>query len=263
METPQIVSGQHATTTVVRVFTAAALVASPPILVPELGGAQIGVSEPLRKATLDVVATLRSYARTWAVVGVDKREAIVPPDARGTFRGFGVDVEVALGERASGPVDPDLPLAALIAGWLRQAAAPDAELQVRILAADTAPDDCVHIGRDLRADLDATEEPRALLVVADGANTLTAKAPGAFDERAPQFQADLDRALAIGDRAALAALDPGLCKELGVAGRAAYQVLAAVFDDATAFGDTSITCTTAYDDAPFGVAYHVGLWRRG
>jgi len=123
-----------------------------------------------------------------------------------------------------------------------------------ILAEDTTPDCCVWIGRELRAELDATAEPRALLVVADGANTLTAKAPGAFDERAPQFQANLDRALAIGDRTALAALDPGLCAELGVAGRAAYQVLAAVFEDTAA-------CSTAYSDAPFGVAYHVGLWR--
>ncbi|HEY5852920.1 MAG TPA: hypothetical protein VIW24_02420 [Aldersonia sp.] len=236
-------------------FTAAALVASPPILVPELGGAQIGATEPLRMATLDVVATLRGHGRIWTVLGVDAQDCTLGPDVRGTFRGYGVDVEVALGPNASGPADPGLPLAALIAGWLREAAAPDTDLRIRILAEDTTPDACARIGRDLRADLDATEEPRVLLVVADGANTLTAKAPGAFDERAPQFQADLDRALAIGDRAALAALDPALCKELGVAGRAAYQVLAAVF------GDTAATCTTAYDDAPFGVSYHVGLWR--
>ncbi|MBJ8345020.1 class III extradiol dioxygenase subunit B-like domain-containing protein [Antrihabitans sp. YC2-6] len=234
-------------------FTAAALVPSPPILVPELNGADPGNSAELRAAAIAVASELGAGARKWTVVGVGETEETLGPDGRGTFRGFGKDVEVALSDRRIGRADPKMPLAALIAGWLRGVAAPGTSLECRVLAVDTSPIYCAQLGSTLRRELDDDPEPHGLLVVADGATTLTAKAPGSFDERAPEFQADLDRALTDGDYEFLAQLDPVVCIELGVSGRAAWQVLAAVFAGRP-------TCKTLYSAAPFGVGYHVGTW---
>ncbi|PWQ83917.1 hypothetical protein DKX15_21925, partial [Enterococcus faecium] len=75
-------------------------------------------------------------------------------------------------------------------------------------------------GKALRERLDADADAVGVLIVADGANTLTPAAPGGYDEHSPAVQAALDDALAAGDPAALTQLPDG------VLGRPAYQVLA-------------------------------------
>lgn len=235
-------------------LTAAVLVPSPPIVVPELNGADASESEPLRAAALDAVATLGSLAARWTVIGVGDTESELEENAVGTFRGFGADVRTALSADASGAADPMLPLAALVAGWLREHAAPQATARARIVAADTSPVYCAELGRKLRTELDRDDTAHGLLVVADGANTLTLKAPGAFDPRAGDAQSELDDAIEAGDSAMLAGLDPVVCGELGIGGRAAYQVLAGVF------GTPPARVDSRYRDAPFGVGYHVAVW---
>ncbi len=243
-------------TTVTDVFTAAALVPSPPVIVPELNGARSTETESLRSSAVAAARRLGSLATRWTVVGVGETEQTLGPDAVGTFRGFGVDVRVGLSQADDEP-DPWMPLAALIAGWLRSQVEQPVEIEARILAADTSPVYCAALGAELRRDFDASSEPHGLLVVADGAATLTAKAPGSYDDRSQEFQDDLTAALRDGDCAAVEQLDPVVCLELGVAGRAAYQVLAGVFDNGT---DGRPECSTMYADAPFGVGYHVGFW---
>jgi hypothetical protein len=236
------------------VLTAAALVPSPPIVVPELNGADASESEPLRAAALAAIATLGSLASRWTVIGVGDTERELDSNAVGTFRGFGADVRAALSADACQTPDPMLPLAVLVAGWLREQAAPHAVATARIVAADTSPVYCTELGRTLRAELDRDDTAHGLLVLADGANTLTAKAPGAFDPRAGEAQTELDDAIAAGEPAVLAGLDPVVCGELGIAGRAAYQVLAGVFESSPA------RVESRYRDAPFGVGYHVAVW---
>ncbi|WP_067841731.1 hypothetical protein [Nocardia lijiangensis] len=249
-------------------FSIAVLVPSPPILVPELGGgAAVGsAADPadppavLRAAALDAARELAAVTQRWTVLGVGNADHVLGPESAGTFRGFGVDVRVALADSAAAPgfaADPQLPLPALIAGWLRGRVAPTALATARLIAADTAPSRCLELGAALRAELDAGDEPCGVLVVADGAATLTVKSPGYLDERAAALQAELDHALSAGDRSALGALDPGLCAELAVSGRAAYQVLGGLF--AADPSDPSVE--THYRDAPFGVGYHVSVWR--
>ena len=235
-------------------LTAAALVPSPLILVPELNGASADPTEPLRRATIAAATRLGELAERWTVVGVGALEQTIGPNGRGTFAGFGVDVQVGLSAHAAGHPDPTMPVAALIAGWLRGQAAPAAVVDARILAVDSSPIYCAEFGAQLRTELDADETPRGLLIVADGATTLTAKAPGAFHPAATEFQDELNRALDQGDCSVLTQLDPVVCLELGAVGRPALQVLAAVF------GDTAPSVTTYYQDAPYGVGYHVGLW---
>ncbi|KAA0023348.1 class III extradiol dioxygenase subunit B-like domain-containing protein [Antrihabitans cavernicola] len=237
-------------------FTAAALVPSPPVLVPELNGADATATAELRDAALAVVTRLADSASVWTVLGTGATEQTISSDAVGSFAGFGVDVPVSLSPDPASTPDLELPLAALVAGWLRGRVAPHAVVDVRIFARDSSPMACADAGARLRRDLDADPQPHGLLVIADGANTLTPKAPGSFDPRSPEFQNELDEALAAGDCAAIAQLDPVVCEEFGAFGRAAWQVLASVFDSV----DDKPDATTLYSSAPFGVGYHVGLW---
>ena len=193
-------------------------------------------------------AVARIGAPRWTAIGVGATEARLGPDTAGTFAGFGADVPVQLG-RAASAFDPELPLAALIAGWLRPA---DVDIDMRLVAPDDSPVFCTDLGRAVRAEIDADPQPHGVLIVADGASTLTPKAPGAFDERSVDFQADVDRALQGGDPDALAVLDPVVCAELGAAGRPAWQVLAGLID--------APKVENLYCAAPFGVAYYVGVW---
>ncbi|GAA5082796.1 hypothetical protein [Nocardia iowensis] len=244
------------------VFSIAALVPSPPILVPELCGAATGAvpgqrDDPrwrLRAAVLAAAAALAAVSDRWTVVGTGAADQVFGPETVGTFRGFGADVRVALSAAAAAEPDAQLPLPVLIAGWLRGQVAPAMSADARIVADGTAADRCVELGAKLRAEADGSDGRHGVLVVADGAATLSLKAPGYFDERAAAVQDELDRALTAGDRAGLAALDPALCGELVMSGRAAYQVLAGLFD-------TDPMVETLFRDAPFGVGYQVSLWR--
>ncbi|WP_179275956.1 class III extradiol dioxygenase subunit B-like domain-containing protein [Rhodococcus sp. 06-235-1A] len=238
-------------------FRAAALVPSPPLLVPELMGSGAAETADLRAAAVDAVTQLASQVDRWMAIGVDRTEETYDASTVGTLRGFGVDVLVSLsaGTVPAAP-DPELPLAVLIAGWLRGVAAPDAAVEVRTISADASPQWCARVGTELRREFDASAEIWGVLVLADGANTLTAKAPGSFDERAEQVQQRIDDALGTADVGALANLDADLCAAVGVGGRAAWQVLAAL----TGSGTTD--ATELYRSAPFGVGYYVGTWSR-
>ncbi len=239
------------------VFRAAALVPSPPLLVPELTGSSAAETADLRCAALDAVTELTSKVDRWIAIGVDRAEETYDASTVGTFRGFGVDVVVRLSDRPSSTLpDPELPLSVLIAGWLRGNTDPDSPVEVRIIPADASSQQCTELGAELRRELDASPESWGILVLADGANTLTAKAPGSFDDRAEAIQQRIDDALAAADVDSLASLDADLCAAVGVSGRAVWQVLAA------AVGSDTIATTELYRLAPFGVGYYVGTWSR-
>jgi hypothetical protein len=103
-------------------------------------------------------------------------------------------------------------------------------------------------GRALRAELDESADAVGVLVVADGAHTLTPPAPGGYDPDSVVVQASLDDALGSGDVAALVALPEG------VVGRVAYQVLAGLTEPAPA------SARELYRGAPYGVGYFAGVW---
>ncbi|KZM75186.1 hypothetical protein [Nocardia terpenica] len=248
-------------------FRLAALIPSPPLLVPELcGGSPVADdSHPaaqvpaLREAVLSAARTLAESAERWTIVGVGNVEQALGPDTVGTFRGFGADVRVALSPAWGGEADPWLPLSVLIGGWVRGRVAPGVQARARVVAGDAGVEHCFAVGAKLRGELDAEGADNGVLVVADGAATLSIKAPGYLDPRAAGVQDGIDRALAAGDRAALAELDSGLCAELEVSGRAAYQVLAGLFEA----DERDPSVETRYAAAPFGVGYQVSVWRPG
>ena len=124
----------------------------------------------------------------------------------------------------------------------------DAVAEVRISADIGAA--AADRGAALRAELDEAPDPVGVLVIADGANTLTESAPGGFDPDSVPVQAALDDALAAGDAGALSR-----CAE-GAVGQGAYQVLAGLV------GARPVRATELYRGAPFGVGYFAGTWLR-
>jgi hypothetical protein len=231
------------------VLSAIAIVPSAPVLVPELAGAAAAEVADLTVAVLEAAALLPSR---WIVVGAGAVDRDLGPDSAGTFAGFGADVRVGLSPhavngRAAEPAE--LPLCALLGGWVRGQARPDASAQVRVYAGDHAADIALARGRQLRAEVDRLPDPIGVLVVADGANTLTAAAPGGYDPSNVEAQLILDDALANGDVAALARLPEPIL------GRVAFQVLAGLTEP----GPRS--AKELYRGAPYGVGYFAGAWQ--
>jgi len=240
-----------------------AVVPQPPLLVPQLTAGRAAESEPMRAACLDVVARLAAVADRWIVVAADPggRRSLDHP-VGGTFLGYGVDVPVALAPRVAGVARADLPLPLLVAGWLRGLAAPRVAAEAELVPPDLPAEECRKLGAELAARADARPDPVAILVVGDGATTHGERSPGYLDRRADPFDAAVAAALAEADLDALLALDEGLAAELNAVGRAPWQVLAGAAEACAAQDGRGWRGELAYSAAPFGVAYHVALWRR-
>jgi len=227
------------------VLSAIAIVPSAPVLVPELGGVASVELAGLRAAVLAAAALLPPR---WIGIGTGGADDVMDPDSVGSFAGFGADVRVGLSPGAAqSPVA--LPLCALIAGWVRGQARPEAVARVRLYRSDHDADTALARGRQLRAEIDEAPDPIGVLVVADGANTLTERAPGGYDPGAADVQLALDDALADGDVAALTRL-PGQ-----ILGRVAFQVLAGLTEPGPR------TAKELYRGAPYGVGYFAGVWQ--
>jgi hypothetical protein len=227
------------------VLGAIAIIPSAPVMVPELAGVAAAELVDLREAVFEAAASLPTR---WVAIGVGTTDAVVGPDGGGTFAGYGIDKRISLSpETGSQPVE--LPLCALIAGWVRGQVKPDAAVEVRVFADDLDVDTATLLGRRLCAEIEAAADSIGVLVVADGAHTLTAPAPGGYDPDAIPLQAALDDALAHGDAAALAGLPDA------IVGRVAYQVLAGLCEP----GPRS--AKELYRGAPYGVGYFAGVWQ--
>jgi hypothetical protein len=234
------------------VITRVAVVPHPPLLVPELTVRADPETERLRGACLRAVSSLTDSAAEWVAVSVDQSGPVeFGPDIAGTFAGFGVDVQVTLGGTGTGTPDPLLPLPVLITGWLRERSGARA-VTAHLLAPDTPAAECQRLGATLAAG------NVGLLVLADGTNRADERSPYPPDDRARPLDEQIRAALANVDTDGLLALDPELCAELGVAGRAALQVLPGVV---AATGGTW-RGELLYSATPFGVTYHVATWAR-
>jgi hypothetical protein len=229
------------------VLAAIALTPSAPVLVPELAGAAAAEVAEFHDAVIAAAATLPDR---WIAIGVGQTDQTFEPATRGTFAGYGIDVPVTLSADAPDAVT-DLPLCALIAGWLRGQANPAARLEVRVYSPDHDVDAALARGRALRDAINEAADPIGVLVVADGANTLTQSAPGGYDPDSEPVQFALDDALATGNAVALTRLPNG------VIGRVAYQVLAGLTEPKPRAAKGFVR------GAPYGVGYFVGTWTPG
>lgn len=228
-------------------LSAIAIVPSAPVLVPELAGAAASEVAELLAATLAAAALL---PERWVAIGTGPDDDEFGPDIVGTFAGFGVDVPVRLSPRPDDAATPvPLPVCALLAGWVRGQAQPQASARVRVYRGDRDAAAALTLGNRLRAQIDRSPEPVGVLVVADGANTLTPAAPGGYDPDNAAAQDALDDALASGDVTALSRLPDQIL------GRVAFQVLAGLA------GPGPRSSKELYRGAPYGVGYFVGAWQ--
>ena len=237
-------------------LVAAATCPSPPLLVPEVAG---GAAHEMDDARVACDEALRALADArpdrLLVIGPAEPPArgTHPQGARGSFRGFGVDLEVSLG-KGEPPADArPLPSSLAVGAWLLDregwTAAPVEGLGV---GEPLSGQRCEETGRQLAG---GTERV-ALLVMGDGTNCRTVKAPGYFDERAAAFDAEAARALGNADADALLALDEEVAYELNASGRSCWQVLAG----AALEGGSALRGRLLYDEAPYGVGYFVTSW---
>lgn len=237
-------------------LVAAAVCPCPPLLVPEVASGAAPELDGLRAACHDAVGVLAaSRPERLVVIGPAPLpdRGVFPPGAAGSFRPFGVDLDVTLGTAGPGMPQgedlPTLPESLAVAAWLLRgwSAAPVEGLGV---GEQLEPEACAAAGRAVAA----SAERVALLVMGDGTACRSLKAPGYLDERAEAFDAAVAAALAGADLRALAALDPALAQELKAAGRAPWQVLAG------AAADAHLTGELLHDTAPYGVGYFVAAW---
>jgi hypothetical protein len=225
------------------VLSAIAIIPSAPVLVPQLLGAAAAELTDLRQA---VLAAASALPERWLSIGVGPADEVVGPRDAGTFAGYGVDVKAGLSPTADDV--RTLPLSALITAWVRGEVRPSASAEVRVFAREHSAEDAIRRGAGLRSAVDDTDDPVGVLVVADGANTLTPRAPGGHDSGSVAVQSTLDEALAAGDIEALGRLPSS------ITGRVAWQVLAGLA------GAPPRSVKELYRGAPFGVGYFVGVW---
>jgi hypothetical protein len=212
-------------------------------MVPKLASGTADELTGLRDASF---ATAGALPSRWIAVGVGSADTVLGPETVGTFAGYGVDLRVTLSPDAA-DAPTELPLCALIAGWVRGQTNPGARAEVRVYSQDHDVDAALARGRLLRAEIDEAADPVGVLVVADGAHTLTPAAPGGYDLDSIPVQAALDDALAAGDAAALTRLPDT------IVGRVAYQVLAGLAPSVR-------SAKELYSGAPYGVGYFAGVW---
>lgn len=215
-----------------------AIIPSAPVLVPELAGAAPDAAE-VRAAVLSAASSL---PQRWVALGAGP-QSVFGPHSTGSFAGYGVDLAVHLSPRPQPCAE--LPLCALMAGWVRGRTCPAADVLVHTF---DDPLTARSGGRRIRAQIDKSPEPVGVLVLADGANTVSAAAPGGYHPSDIDVQRVLDDALAAGDIADLIALP------LPVVGRAVFAALAGLADVAPR------SVTQLYRGAPYGVGYFVGVW---
>ncbi|MFC9429079.1 hypothetical protein [Streptomyces sp. NPDC056987] len=238
-------------------LVSAAVCPSPPLLVPAVAADAAPELDAARAACADALGVLAA-ARPDRLVVVGPAEPVAagdhPRGATGSFRGFGVDVDVVLGGAAPGGAEAParaLPPSLAVAAWLlehvRWSAAPVSALGVDERLATGR---CVAAGQEIAAGDDRV----ALLVMGDASACRTLKAPGYLDDRAAGFDAAVAAALSAADVAALTALDTELAAALKAAGRAPWQVLAGAAEGARLGG------ALLYEDAPYGVGYLVAAW---
>ena len=234
-------------------MSAIGIMPSAPVLVPELAGAAAAEVADLAAAVREAAAQLPAR---WIAVGTGPVDCVLDSNAVGTFAGFGVDVPVRLSPPRGTPPEgsevseiSELPLCALMAGWVRGQTQPEASVQVRVWRGDRDVEAALSLGRRLRAEIDLVPDPIGVLIIADGANTLTPAAPGGYHPDDADAQLALDDALATGDVAALARLPEQIL------GRVAFQVLAGLTEP----GPRSVK--ELHRAAPYGVGYFAGVWQ--
>lgn len=210
----------------------AVVIPAAPALVPAVGG-RAEQLDATRAAVAEVLRTLVVAApqRIVVVAATDDGPLDVDESGGASFASFGVDLS------AGGPRHLLPAPHAVAAWWLDDAGWTGARRYIDPRSAPTPTQD------------------DAVVVVADGSARRSERAPGYLDPRAEGFDADVTAALATGDAAALARLDPVLSGELMAGGLEPLRWLG------RASSGVAVSAELVLADAPLGVGYWCATWR--
>jgi hypothetical protein len=221
---------------------AVAFCPAPPLLLPAVEGRAAAETTELRRACAEAVAGMLAVRPDVVVVvaaGAAPVERYGPGDVA-DLRGFGVDVELPF----SGPARPGrraVPLAHGLGAWLLDGARSDVPR--------------IGIGPDDLGPLVSTLPGRVgVLAMGEGSARRTVKAPGYLDPAAEPFDAAVAAALAKGDAAALAGLDPAEGARLRASGVGTWRAVGALL------AGHEVSARLHLDAAPFGVGYLAADW---
>jgi hypothetical protein len=222
----------------------------PPALVPELGFGITAEMDELRVACRSVVRSVAaSSPDQWVLIGAGSVSASYGPLAHGTLKPYGRPAEYSLGADGCSS-DKHLPLSLTVGAWLlADVLGPRTGAVAFSVGADFGSSRAAAALRGL-----AESRSVGLLVLGDGSARRTERAPGYFDPRAQDFDAQVLSALQSGDGAALAALDPVLGADLLAAGTPTWQIAGRLVSGVE--HDSEVV----YSGDPFGVAYFAAYW---
>jgi hypothetical protein len=231
-------------------LVAATVCPHPPVLVADVASRAAAGLAGLRQICHESVRRLVDTAPDRiVVVGGGPAAGEWGGDAAGSLAAYGLDVTFGSG-------DAVLPLSLTIGCHLLDEANWPSRHRGYVAVRDAMePSECAAIGAGLVAGPDRV----ALLVMGDGSAKRTRTSPGYVDERAISYDGHVVNALDKGDCDALLELTPELGRELWVAGRPAWQVLAGAGRAAYDAGRV-VQATVRYDEAPYGVGYAVVDW---
>jgi hypothetical protein len=214
----------------------------PPLLLPVVAGTPTYALSVLRAAVSAAVqVVLEGRPEVVVVVGAGADGMRFGPGDAGDLRGYGVDLELAFAGRVR-PGGRRIPEPHLLGAWLLDH------------AGHTGPR--LGVGPDdLGTALSDLPGPVGVLAMGDGSARRGEKAPGRMDPAAAPFDAAVVRALATGDAAALAGLDPIEGARLLAGGVPVWRAVGAALEG------LAIDAELLHDAAPFGVEYPVATWR--
>ena len=233
----------------------AAICPHPPLLVPAVAAGAQGLAEVRTACTAAVTGLLLSRPDLICIVGVGPAEQWYAPGAVGSFRSYGVPLDVPLGPASDAPASDapaTMPLSLTVGAWLLNESGWGRPRCALSVAERAAGDDLTR----LSAQLGDLAPAVGLLVMGDGSACRTERAPGYIDPRAAAFDEAVAIALAGADTHALATLDPAPGAELLAAGTTPWRLLG------RAAAGASWDATLLADVAPYGVGYFVATWTR-
>jgi hypothetical protein len=232
------------------VLVAAAVVPSPPALVPEVASGAASELDDVRSASFDAVRRLLVAAPDRVVV-VAQAESTGWRDARerADLTAFGVDLVLPGG----GPGPGARPLGHVLGLWLLGRVGCTVPVAYLGVAPDLGTTACLALGMQLA---DGPERV-AVLCVGDGSARRADTSPRWPDPRAVSYDESVGAALAAVDLAALRALDVATALDLVAAGRAPWQVLAGAAVSGGVWSGELLLAA-----APYGVGYLVAAWAR-
>ena len=208
----------------------------------------------VRPAAIEAVRWLVSgNPELVVVVGTGPETTSYSSSDSGSFRPFGVDLDVPLGPRACGG-RAGLPLSLTVGAWLLRQVGWQGERQAVAVSDAVTAEGAAGVG----VDVGRLAEQVAILCMGDGSARRSERAPGWLDERASPFDAAVARALSTADasgaagarhRAGERSVGGRTCRLAGPGGGRSRR---------PPKGGWHARLT--YDDAPFGVGYFVAAW---